>query len=204
MIDTEEGFKLADQMNEATRSLEQNEWSDPGISVQDGALDVLGAIVNPAEALIGAAVSWLIEHIEPLHEALDSLAGDPAEITAYADKWKAIADKLTSAQKRLGECVGPDTETWHGEAADAYRAQARQQEGGLAAVAASAAAVSAAVRSAGTVIGSVREMVRQIIVECVSTILSRLPIWLGLVASTAGIALPGIIVDLVILIAEFV
>ncbi|GGP52445.1 WXG100 family type VII secretion target [Saccharothrix coeruleofusca] len=203
MTDTEAGFRLADEINQATRSLEQAQWADPGISVKDGALEVLGTIVNPAQALLGAGVSWLIEHVEPLREAVDELAGDPAAIAAYADTWKGIAEKVGQAQERLAEVVRADTAGWTGEAGDAYRRQAREQEGGLAAVAATAAAVSAAVRSAGDVIGSVRDMVRELIVECVSTILSRLPIWLGLVASTAGLALPGIIADLVFLIMEF-
>ncbi len=204
MTDTEAGFALAAQLNQSTRELNQATWADTEISVKDGALEVLGTILNPAQALLGAGVNWLIEHIEPLREAVDQLAGDPASITAYADAWQAVATKLTSAQERLGEIVGPDTQGWTGEAGDLYRAQARQQQGGLAAVAATAEAVAAAVRSAGTVIGSVRDMVKAIIVEAVSTILSRLPIWLGLVSATLGLALPGIIVDLVMLILEFV
>jgi uncharacterized protein YukE len=204
VADTEAGFMLAEQLSQSTRELNEATWAEGDLSIKDGALEVLGAILNPANALLSAGVSWLIEHIEPLREAVDQLAGDPAAINAYADAWQAVATKLHSAQERFGEIIGPDTQSWTGEAADAYRTSAREQQGGLAAVAATAEAVAAAVRSAGTVIGSVRDMVREIIVECVSTILSRLPIWLGLVSATLGLALPGIIVDLVMLIVEFV
>ncbi|MFE2756746.1 WXG100 family type VII secretion target [Actinosynnema sp. NPDC059335] len=203
MTDTEAGFRLAQEIDRSTRELEQAAWADPGISVKEGALAVLGAIANPAQAALSAGVGWLIEHVEPLREALDELAGDPAAIAAYADAWTGIATRMTEAQQRLAQVVAADTAGWSGEAADAYRAQAREQEGGLAAVAATAANVAAAVRSAGDVIGSVRDMVRDIVAECVGTILSRLPIWLGLVTATAGLALPGILIDLAMLVAEF-
>lgn len=182
-------------------AISSGDWSGVGAGE---ALDVLGAIVNPVDALASAGVSWLMENVQPLREALDMLAGDPAAIQGYAQQWRDQAQKVTASAGELGDYVQRDTAAWLGDAGEAYRKQAAEQVDGVGAAGATAESVARAVETAGQVCAAVRMIVKELIAEFVSRVLMRLPIWLGELSATAGLALPLVIADLVFLVLEFI
>ncbi|WP_328604338.1 hypothetical protein OG943_30345 [Amycolatopsis sp. NBC_00345] len=47
-------------------------------------MEALAVVADLFGAILAAGVGWLIEHVGPLKEALDKLAGDPNQITAHA------------------------------------------------------------------------------------------------------------------------
>ena len=57
-------------------------------------LDALALVSDPVGALLQYGIAWLIAHVKPLSEALDWLAGDPAQITAHAQTWRNVAVSL--------------------------------------------------------------------------------------------------------------
>ncbi len=60
--------------------------------------------IFPAEWGVGR----LIEHVRPLFDALDVLAGDPDQIAAYARTWKNVAQGASTAQARLRSAATRD------------------------------------------------------------------------------------------------
>lgn len=50
--------------------------------------------LDPFGAILAAGVGWLMEHVGPLSDALDSLTGDPDQIKAHSETWKNIAVEL--------------------------------------------------------------------------------------------------------------
>lgn len=192
---------LATSMQSIGDAISSGDWSEVGAGE---ALDVLGAIVNPVDALASVGVDWVMENVGPLREALDMLAGDPGAIQGYAGQWRQQAETVVNSSTNLGDSVTNDTASWLGEAADAYRAQSAQQIDGVAAAGGAAEAVARAIETAGQVCAAVRMLVKELIAECVSTIITRLPIWLGSVAASAGLSLPLVIADLVFLVLEFI
>jgi hypothetical protein len=65
--------------------------------VVSAGLDTLAFVPDPVGALLQSGVAWLIEHVKPLSQALDGLAGDPAQIRAYAQTWRNVAASLRDA-----------------------------------------------------------------------------------------------------------
>jgi len=57
-------------------------------------VDTLAVVSDPLGALMQYGLSWLMEHIRPLSEALDWLAGDPAQIAAHSQTWRNVASSL--------------------------------------------------------------------------------------------------------------
>lgn len=192
---------LTQSVSDLGNAISSGDWSEVGAG---DALEILGAIANPVDALASAGVNWLMENVEPLREALDMLAGDPAAIQGYADQWRQQGELVTSSATELGDYVGRDTASWTGEAGDAYRMQATQQADGVGAAAASAESVARAVEMAGQVCAAVRMIVKELIAEFVGRVLMRLPIWLGEISASMGLALPLVIADLIFLVLEFI
>ena len=64
-------------------------------------LDGLALVSDPVGSLLQYGVAWLIEHVRPLTEALDWLAGDPAQIAAHAQTWRNVAGTLRDEAERL-------------------------------------------------------------------------------------------------------
>jgi hypothetical protein len=46
-----------------------------------------------------------MEHVKPLSEALDWLAGDPGQISAHAQTWRNVASRLSGEADALGQAV---------------------------------------------------------------------------------------------------
>lgn len=67
-------------------SLRDGDWIEAGLHGLSGALGAAGAAADPIAALTSAGVGWAIEHIGPLREMLDDLAGDPAAVMADAGR----------------------------------------------------------------------------------------------------------------------
>ncbi len=156
-----------------------------GFAASAAALDSLGAAMNPLGALAAVGVGWLIEHVEFLHEPLDWLAGDPAQITAQAHTWHRMSKDLgqiaDTYQKGVQELSG-----WDGAAMQAYREAAGRYAGTVGSASNHAASVSRALSGTGADVGTVRSMIRDTIAERVGEMAAP-----ALAARLAGPATAG-------------
>ncbi|MEK8104905.1 hypothetical protein NKG94_06240 [Micromonospora sp. M12] len=102
-------------------------WIDGSLGVVSAGLDALALVSDPVGALLQYGIAWLIEHVRPLSEALDWLAGDPAQITAHAQTWRNVAGSLREEAAELARAVRNDVAGW-AAAPPAYRAWAAEQQ----------------------------------------------------------------------------
>ncbi|WP_030161615.1 hypothetical protein [Glycomyces sp. NRRL B-16210] len=84
------------------------------------ALDILAMVMNPLKELMMAGVGFLIEHVGPLRDFLDMLAGDPVSINATKDTWKNIEAALAQAAADLVDDANSMSD-WSSDTAEAYR-----------------------------------------------------------------------------------
>lgn len=130
------------------------------------ALDGLGALANPLDALAAAGVGWAIEYLWFLREPLDQLAGQPAAIKAQAGTWHNIAlelDRVAGEHSRdLGALTG-----WEGAASHAYRGSGMRLVEALRGCAVDAEALSGELMRNGALVASVRSLIRDAIAELV-------------------------------------
>lgn len=88
------GVWLAEDLDLIAQGIRNGSWIDGTLGVVGASLDALALVTDPVGTLLQYGISWLIEHIKPLSEALDWLAGDPAQISAHANTWRNIAKAL--------------------------------------------------------------------------------------------------------------
>jgi uncharacterized protein YukE len=165
------GVWLAEDIQLISQGIDDKSWIDGTLGVVGAGLDALALVSDPAGVLLQYGIAWLIEHVRPLTEALDWLAGDPAQITAHAQTWRNVAKNVTGTANGLRDATPADLAAWQGPAADAYQAWAREQRGALAALADASDAMASITEGAGMLIAAVRMLVRDAIAACVSRII---------------------------------
>ncbi len=91
------------------------------------------ALGDPLEALIEAGLSFLIDLVAPLEQALDLVTGDPDGLGAKADQWNQVGSEPA---RTLGPAVGQDAAahpgSWSGPAGEAFRTKIAAFERGVA------------------------------------------------------------------------
>ncbi|WP_406064180.1 WXG100 family type VII secretion target [Micromonospora sp. NBC_00860] len=162
-------------------------------------LDALAFVSDPVGALLQYGIAWLIEHVKPLSEALDWLAGDPAQITAHAQTWRNVAGSLRDEAAELARAVRTDVAGWGGSAGPAYRGWANEQQQAITGLAQGADTMAAITEGAAGLVAAVRLLVRDAIATCVS----RIIVYAGELLITGGLAAPLVVEQVTTLVASW-
>jgi hypothetical protein len=197
------GLGLVENAAQISNGIHDNSWVDGALGGVGGSLDVLGMVIDPLGSLVAWGVSWLMEHVKPLREALDWLAGKPDDIAAHAATWRNVSGSVSSTQQQYSDALRAETTDWTGASGDAYRAHASQQLHVMGGIATASAAISYAVEGAGLVVGLVRGIVRDLIAQFVATLAARLPQWLAEEGLTLGLATPVVVGQVAALVAKW-
>ncbi|MBB5157157.1 WXG100 family type VII secretion target [Saccharopolyspora phatthalungensis] len=191
-VDSTTGFSgvpILESVDETKKALESGDWASGVLGAAVTGLDALGMALDPFGSILAAGVGWLMEHVGPLSDALDSLTGDPDEIKAHSETWKNVGDELAAINTEMADLVNSDTASWIGEAGDAYRARSGDTGKLLEAAQKGAEGASSGIGTAGEVVAAVRTLVRDIIAELVGRLVS----WALQVLATAGIAMTWVV-----------
>ena len=197
------GLGLVEDAAQISNGIHDNSWVDAALGGVSGSLDVLGMVIDPLGSLVAWGVSWLMEHVKPLREALDWLAGKPDDIAAHAATWRNVSSSVSSTQQQYSDALRAETTDWTGASGDSYRAHASQQLHVMGGMATASAAISYAVEGAGLVVGLVRGIVRDLIAQFVATLAARLPQWLAEEGLTLGLATPVVVGQVAALVAKW-
>ncbi|OLR90975.1 TNT domain-containing protein [Actinokineospora bangkokensis] len=198
------GIGIVESAADVYHGVQDGSWVEGGLGVAGGGLEVLSLALDPIGTLGQYAVSWLIEHVKPLRDALNWLAGDADQIAAYAATWKNVEQAVSGVAADFKTEVTNGTAGWTGPAAEAYRRNTAQQNQHMAAAATGAGTIGTVVEVVGALVGTVRGIVRDLVAECVSTLLARIPQWLAEAGVTLGLATPHIVASAAALISRWV
>ncbi|WP_020423108.1 RHS repeat-associated core domain-containing protein [Amycolatopsis sp. ATCC 39116] len=183
------GISLLEGAQDLKKAIESGDWASGALGAAAAGLDALGFVLDPFGSILAAGVGWLIEHVGPLKDALDALAGNPDAVKAHSETWKNIAAELGEIGTDLANAVDTDLTGWTGPSADTYRQQAKDVGDLLAAAKEAGEGTASGIETAGTVVAAVRTLVRDIIAEVVGHMIS----WALQVIATLGIALAWVV-----------
>jgi len=197
------GLWLVEDIQQTVEAINSRSWVDVGIGSATLGLDALAVAIDPIGALVSMGVAWLLEHVKPLSDVLDWLAGDPDQIRAFGQTWENVAGQLRSSAEQLVTGIREDLGEWAGTSADGYRTLLGEQVSALRGIADAAVGIADAVRGAGEVVAAVRMIVRDLVAECVATLAARVPQWLAMEGLTLGIATPVVAAQVSSLVAKW-
>ncbi|HVV22896.1 MAG TPA: RHS repeat-associated core domain-containing protein [Pseudonocardiaceae bacterium] len=161
------GINLFDDAAGLYDGVQSGSWVEGGLSAFGVGMDVLTIAMNPVGTLISYGLNWLIEHVQPLQDALNQLAGDADQIQAYSKTWGNIATAVGKAAQDLTTAVKTDTANWTGQAADTYRANVTDKIDHINAAATCASTISTVVEMVGVLTAAVRMIVRDMVTQAV-------------------------------------
>ena len=198
------GLGLVEDAADITNGIRDNSWVDGTLGGVGASLDMLSLAIDPLGTLVSWGVSWLMEHVKPLKDALDWLAGNADEVSAHAATWSNVAAFTDQARQEYADRLHAEVADWFGSSGDAYREQAGTQMKVLEGLATAAQGIAYAVEGAGLLVALVRGIVRDLIAEFIGTLAARLPQWLAEEGLTLGIATPVVIGQVSTLVAKWV
>ncbi|MGW4502744.1 WXG100 family type VII secretion target [Micromonospora sp. NPDC004336] len=193
------GIWICEDIELIAQGVRNGSWIDGTLGVVSAGLDALAFVSDPVGALLQYGIAWLIEHVKPLSEALDWLAGDPAQITAHAQTWRNVAASLRKEAAELAAAVRTDVAGWGGGAGPAYRGWAAEQQQAIGGLAQGADTLAAVTEGAAGLVAAVRLLVRDAIATCVS----RLIVYAGELVVTGGFAAPLVVEQVTTLVASW-
>jgi len=197
------GVPIAEDIEGLIRTFAKGDWIDPRAGGFAGSLDALAFVGDPNGQVTSWGVAWLIEHVQPLSEALDALAGDPDQIAAFAQTWHNMATAVEATASDLRTGIDRETAEWTGGAADAYRQHLGEHVAALAALASAAHGIGEIVHGAGRLVAAVRALVRDLIAAFVAELSTRLWQWLAEEAVSLVLPTPGLVSRVVALVAAW-
>jgi hypothetical protein len=198
------GLGLVEDVADVCNGIHDNSWVDPALGGVGATLDTLSMVIDPLGALVSWGVGWLMEHVKPLKDALDWLAGNADEVAAHAATWQNVAKFTQSAADDYTGRLRTEVGAWFGASGDAYREHAAMHLKVLDGLSKAAQGISYAVEGAGLLVGLVRGIVRDLIADFIGTLAARLPQWLAEAGLTLGIATPVVIGQVSALVAKWV
>lgn len=193
--DWNDGLAVVEPLTDAATRIDEGDWVEGGINIAATGLDALNALADPFGTLLTSAFSWFIDHVSPLHEMLDCLAGNPDVIQTNAGTWGNVAEALSKAAENMKARVEADTAGWEGPAVDAYKPVAHAQVHMISAASTAAKAVGSALTGAGTAVAVVRYTVRDLIAMGMSELVQYLVRSSALAGLSLGTATPLLIAD---------
>lgn len=193
------GVWIAEDIELINQGVKSGNWVDGTLGVVGASLDGLALISDPAGALLQYGVAWIIEHVKPLTQALDWLAGDPVQIAANAQTWRNVAQSLHNEATELANAMRRDVTEWVGAAGNAYRAWSKLQQDSITGLGKAAETMAAITEGAGFLIAAVRMLVR----DAIATLVSRLIVYAAEEAISFGLATPLVAEQVTTLIASW-
>jgi hypothetical protein len=193
------GFSIAESAMDTFNGFNSGSWIEGGLGVVSLAADAASMAIDPFGTLMSSVASFLMEHVKPLKDALDWLAGNPPVIESYSTTWKNVAEELGKVQGDYTRAVQEGTQGWTGKAADAYRAAAGEHADALSGAASAAGSVGTVVGVMGMVVGFVRDTVRDLIADLVAKLID----WVMEEVFSLGFGTPVVVAQAVTAISKW-
>lgn len=198
------GLGLVEDVHQITTGIQNKSWVDTALGGVGASLDTLSMVLDPLGSLVSWGVSWLMEHVRPLKEALDWLTGKAGVVSAHSGSWTNASGLVESARQNYAARVRQEVSAWLGASGDAYREKAGRIDATLQTLTTAGQGISSAVEGAGMIVGMVRGIVRDLISQFVATLAARLPQWLAEAGLSLGAATPAIIGRVSALVSQWV
>lgn len=155
--------------------------SDMSTFVQDG-VALAGAIKDPLNLLIKNGLSWLLNVVAPLKQAVDLVTGDPAATSKAATQFQDIAHRTEELAKTYDDHLRVGLRSWSGEAGNAAAKKLSAFHDGINGTASLSGQVAALLQGSS--------MLMQVAEDIVKGILSDLVEWLVVTWIAAQLAAP--------------
>jgi hypothetical protein len=191
-----EGAGIFESASGLVDGMVHKDWLGAGGNAVATGLSLIGAVMDPLQAVFAAGVGWLMEHVSFLREPLDKLMGDPKAIEGHAKTWSNIEQRIYDATDFFLDEVNRSTAAWAAQSAEAYRRRARAHAESIQAMGKIADGMSKATTIVGAMVGIVRNTLRDIIAEVIGACISKA------IQAVTVVLIPKVVAEVAILVSK--
>ena len=181
-----EGLGIVDELYNVAQDLRAGEVNNLVDSAKAIYEEAAGLAVDPIGGVVGMAVEWILQHIDPLKTWVNQLTGDSAQVYGMSSSWDSISSSLASVAEELQSTAAAAMSGMQGEAVRAYLERQAVVSSAIDGVSAAAGAFGEALTKVADSVDSIHDAVvgaiGDIVGSCVSAAVE--------VILTAGIAAP--------------
>jgi len=189
------GLRLVEDGQDVIDALETDSWVDDALAGFGTAADAVALALDPIGEVLGTAIGWAIEHLDPLRTWLYELTGHPGQVAAGAQTWANISTRLSGCSVDLTDSVRVRLAGQESVAVGAYKSFQLDNAARLSLAACLSGGISAALTVASTIVQVVHDMVRDAIADVLAKLTTKLAITLVTGGVAAIWAAPSLIAD---------
>lgn len=193
------GLGLIEDGQDLNEAMESNSWVAESLAAFGTAMDVQQLVSDPLQTLMSWGISWLFDHMSPLKDWLNELAGNPGEVQSFAATWTSIGESLQSNSADLATSVARDLEGQEGMGIAAYSTLQTDIARHIELAGTCSNAMSTTLGVASTIVQVVHDMVRDAIADIVAAIAAKAVE----LAISCGTLAPKVIKDVISLALEW-
>ncbi|MDT0249976.1 hypothetical protein RMW62_12905, partial [Actinomyces oris] len=159
------------------------------------AADTAAAVMDPLGEALSAGVGWIIEHLSPLKDWLNELAGDSDAVAAAASTWTNIGTKLNSCAGELEAVCSSRLAGQESLAVATFKTLQAGSASHLRMTGEVAGAISGGLTLASMIVRMVHDMVRDAIADVIGKLTSKAAIMAVSLGTAAPWAVSSVAAD---------
>ena len=180
------GSRLLEDGFDLKEAFESNSWVAGGLATAATVADTAAAVMDPLGEALSAGMGWIIEHLWPLKDWLNELAGDSDAVAAAASTWTNIGTKLGSCAGDLEAVCSSRLAGQESLAVATFKTLQAGSASHLRMTGQLAGAISGGLTLASVIVRMVHDMVRDAIADVIGKLTSKAAI----MAVSLGTAAP--------------
>ena len=180
------GSRLLEDGVDLKEAFESNSWVAGGLATAATVADTAAAVMDPLGEALSAGIGWIIEHLSPLKDWLNELAGDSDAVAAAASTWTNIGAKLSSCAGDLEAVCSSRLAGQESLAVATFKTLQAGSASHLRMTGQLAGAISGGLTVASVIVRVVHDMVRDAIADVIGKLTSKAAI----MAVSLGTAAP--------------
>jgi hypothetical protein len=184
---TSSPFKGSNILNDGkalSTAVKNGNWLDGGIAFLQTLGDAAAALSDPIGTIVNCGLGWVINHLGPLKQWLDKLAGSQSAVQAFAKTWTQAGDVMRQAGGTLATRL-KDLEGMAGKTVDSYLAYASDAAEHVAASGDWADSISSGLNTGSELVAKMQSVVKQGISSVLATAIEAMAV----VAASFGLGI---------------
>lgn len=164
--------KWVQSVDELAGDMSLDNWLDLGITSGVLAIDAVATYSDPIGSLFSAGIGFVLEHLSPLNDWFDELAGDPDEVAAFAQTWRNVQTEVGLVRTHFGDASRIRLADMTGGGVAAYRNRSIDLSDKLTAIYASAGGTATSFDKLAEIVDLVHDLVRDALSDVIGSLIS--------------------------------
>ena len=189
------GSRLIEDGFDLKEAFESKSWVAGGLATAATAADTAAAVMDPLGEALSTGIGWIIEHLWPLKDWLNELAGDSDAVAAAASTWTNIGTKLNSCAGELEAVCSSRLAGQESLAVATFKTLQAGSASHLRMTGEVAGAISGGLTLASMIVRMVHDMVRDAIADVIGKLTSKAAIMAVSLGTAAPWAVSSVAAD---------